>query len=283
MIFTTLPPVFPRLALWFRAPSVPETAKAVIAVGVLGLLSTVPVQAEEGFSVKWAGLDVAPVSQLGSDLRIVFVSGLPGGSLVADANSTPPNPFKNGESALYVNATDPDTSWFRLEARPFVDAPPKQGQIEFEFCVLSGSVGIILGSNNLPWSADARDSYAVTEAQVSVTMTPGNRIMVRGREFFAESIDVIEEGKNYTLLVKWDFEGNPNAPFALYLNGERLTSPSEAAAFRIPENPELAGINAFRLALGSSENPIGVLFLGRIAASGGPVELASPSGRLDEQ
>jgi len=233
--------------------------------------------------VKWTGVDVAPVSQLSSDLRIVFVSGLPEGSLVADANSTPPNPFKNEEFSLYVDASDQGASWFRLEARPFVDAPPKQGQIEFELSVLSGSVGIILGSNNLPWAADARDSYAVTQAQVTVTMTPGNRITVRGREFFTESVDVIEEGKNYTLLVKWDFEESPNAPFALYLNGERLTSPSEAAAFRIPENPELAGINAFRLALGSSESPLGVLFLGRIAASGGPVDLANSSGRVGEQ
>lgn len=248
-----------------------------VPAGLIGLaILGSTLRAENEFSLQWKSEDLStPLARLVAGQQLMIL-GLPEGSALVDASTTPPNPFKEREASLHVVASNPESVWFRLAGRPMVDLPPKQGWIEFEFRIVSGTISVIAGSCSTPWTAGNSDGFDIADPQVAAVFSPGKPVMIRGREFRGDSIDVIEENRDYTFLIKWDFSGNPTAPFAVYLNGERLTSPAERAAFVLPKDEAEAGINAFRVALGNSADHVGEFFLGHVASEGGPVELDKP-------
>jgi len=251
---------------------------AVIALGLM-MVST-NLEAEEQFDIDWSNLEGSSLSQrLDLDYRILLPKLLPG-SILTGPETEPPNPFPGSGSSLYVTTETPDNQWFRLLGRPFAEQDAAQGALEFEFHLVKGAIQLLLGRCDQPWIPEDSSTYAVTELIVTVSFAPDQEVKIRGRSYQTGLISTLSAGENYRFMVKWDMS-TPER-FAYFLNGEPLTPLTGPPAQSFYDVSADTGINAFRIALGSSEDRKGSFFLGRISARSLPVDLISPEGLIEK-
>ena len=217
--------------------------------------------AESGFSVDWehVALDAQP-----SDESRLVASGYPEGTGIVNAQTDPANPFSDIGHALHVKSVAPQAQWFRLHFRPFVGPPVATGAVVVQFQLGKNAVTVQVGSNELPWDSANRESFAVTRSFFNAAFSPEDGISIQGRPLRTNSIEWLEAGKPYTLLIKWDFS-LPEPLCTFYLDGEAIQDQSgEVFSWKIAEPGPEPGINAFRITLGNNDNPEGEFFLGRL-------------------
>jgi len=249
---------------------------AVIALGVM-MVST-NLEAEEKFDIDWSNLEGSSLSQrLDLDSRIILPKLLPS-SIFTGPETEPPNPFPDSKPSLYVTTETPDNQWFRLAARPFVEQDAPQGALEFKFHLVKGAIQLSLGRCDQPWIPEDGSTYAVTELRVAVSFAPDQEVQIRGRSYQTGLISTLSAGENYRFMVKWDMS-TPER-FTYFLTGELLRPLTGSSAQNLSDVSADTGINAFRIALGNSEDSKGSFFLGRISARSLPVDLSSPEGLL---
>ncbi len=227
------------------------------------LATTLTHAAESGFSVQWEQFDLD--LQSAEDNRLV-ASGFSEGSTVVDAQTDPANPFSDVSHALYVNSAGPGAQWFRMHFRPFVGPPAETGAVAVQFQPGKNAVSLQVGSNDLPWDSANRDSIVINRPYFNVSFCLENGISIQGRSVRTGAVERLETGTPYTLIIKWDFsQGDPVCTF--YLNGEAIQHESgEVFSWKITDPGPEPGINAFRITLGSSGDPQGDFFLGRLQA-----------------
>jgi len=257
-----------------------QTHWQVLGVIALGLVMvSTNLEAEETFDVDWSTLGSLVPEQSDPDSRIAFVSKLSSHSIVAGLETKPPNPFPGSEASLYVTAENPDDTWFRFVARPFVEQSAAQGAMEFEFSLVTGAINFSLGHCDQPWTPGNLSTYSVTHMKFLVVFAVDQEVQIAGRSYQTGSISTLSAGENYRFLIKWDM-ATPER-FAYFLNGEPLT-PLTGSAHNFSGTSADTGIDAFRIAIGGPEDHLGSFFLGRISARSVPVDFLNPEGLLEK-
>lgn len=238
---------------------------------LLFLLNTATSYAEPVLA-SWEYSDVIQPGQSFRDpnLRTVIISTGPEGVQLVNQNSDPVSPFPNGEPALRVQSTLEAPFWFRLNFRPFDDPDVRAGVAEFDLRPVDGHLMIQVGNQPAPWDPASNDTYYVAKVAFSISLQSDEPPAVAARALETDSITHIIPDTNYRVTIKWDFSsGEPQC--RIFLNGEMLRLQRSAEPFTPPISPEAvaAGINTFRVSLGSPENHIGETFVGTMRAASG--------------
>lgn len=221
----------------------------------------------DGWSVLVSGQ--LPKSQifLAAGIPLTLTSFQAGG--LADAGTSPANPFPGTERALYV---EPGASngQLRIRTRPFLEESPPDGSYEMTFQIVEGSFYLGVGVITSPWEAKDERSTVESERLFAVRFVPGDPLACEKQAGLAtESVSALATGENYTFRLDWKTVGE-TMEFRLFLNDKPLlASNGEPYISPVQRSKLSAGVPGFLLSSGSSDSPCAKMFIGSIRASAG--------------
>jgi len=192
----------------------------------------------------------------------------PQGVGLADASTSPPNPFPGTERALY---TEPgaDNGQLRIRTRPFLAENPPDGSFEMTFRIVDGQFYLGVGVAANPWPAKDERSTEEGERIMAVRFYAGKPIGLQRTVLLTEDGSVLATDENYTFRLEWKTVGE-TTEFRFFLNEKPLNNPTGSQAlFPVPRSKMSAGDPVFLIASGSSDSPCATMFIGSIRATAG--------------
>lgn len=206
-------------------------------------------------------------------VRKIALGANPDGISVVAGDTAPSNPFADVPQALRVFSSGADSFWFRMYFRPFESMISREGAFAVDLVPVSGAINFQIGFNEVPWQPENASTYHVKKHLFSVSFRPDEPVLIQGKPSTGGVVDVVESGKLYRLLIKWNLRTSPSG-FSVFVNGEQMSQAGHHSAEYPASSDSLEhGINTFRISNGSATDHEGEFFLGRLRVLYGPTDL----------
>ncbi len=220
----------------------------------------------DGWSVLVRGQVPKSQTFLAAGIPLTVTSFQAGG--LADAGTSPPNPFPGTERALYVEP-GANNGQLRIRTRPFLAENPPDGSLEMTFRIVTGEFYLGVGVAANPWQAKDERSTAEGERILAVRFNPGKPLAIDRTWLMTEGSSALATDENYSIRLEWKTVGE-NTEFRFFLNDKPLqTSNGEPYLFPVARSKMSAGDPVFLISSGSSDSPCAKMFIGSIRATAG--------------
>ena len=247
-----------------------RAAKVVLAAFVAFCLGGGVGMAEGDFSLDWSfigegkAISKDPYGTQGTPLVLRTET-----AIVADASTTPPNPFPDIEQSLFIDQ-GPDSPVTRVRPRAFETETPASGSYEINFRLVEGRFRLDTGSLNVPWDPREDYAYCLSDVLFGISFAVDEPIQCKSvTGLRTESIGAISPDENYTFRGEWETDGE-NVVFQFFLNGEQVMTKEKQTFFQpVPKASFDNQTLSFAINVGHSEIPRVRVFLGRISATAG--------------